>query len=304
MAKPLIDKRYYPLIWIALVFASLVANVYVIYLSFQELEAVTVSRVLLNVFRAIFANGAIPAAWCFILALIAYSAGARRYYGVVPRSDFIYTVMAFTAGARVLMGIVDVFCILEPRMGVFTSSFLDLVVLTVAYAIMFFLVIDKRYKMNPIERFGAFSNWAGIYLILMGLSVVVLNAVYLIVFSDDTLLKRVNEALAEIAGYTLVKDSLQTVASAIALSLYAAIVIATVVIGEILKKRAKNYQAPETRGDYFDQNPNNPYTVRSDAGDVYGFDQNPSGTNNQSDGDSDKKDDNNSDGHVFDEFDI
>lgn len=295
MAKPLIDKKYYPIIWVALVFASLVANIYSIYLSFAELETVTVTRILLNVLRAVFFEGGVPAVWCFVFAMITYSIGARRYYGAIPRNDFIYTVMAFTAGARILCGVIEAFCILEPKIYTITSSMLSFVVLTVAYALMFFLVIDKRYKLNPIERFGAFGTWACVYLIFIGISVVLINTIYLLVFNDAELLELVNQALADIAGFVLVRDSLQIVASALALSLYGVIVIVAVVIAEIMKKKAKSYQAPETRGDYFDANPNRPYEMRNDAGDVYGDDKRD---------DSDKHDDDNSDGHVFDEFDI
>ncbi len=301
MAKNLLNKKYYPLIWVVLVIASLIANIYSIYLSFIELETVTIREIIINIFRALFIEGAMPAVWCFVFAIVVYSIGARRYYGVISRNDFVYIVMAFTAVARIICGVIECFCILEPRIYVITSSMLSFVVLTIAYALMYFLVIDKRYKMNPIERFGAFSTWAGVYLLFIGISVIVLNTVYLLVFNDEQLLELVNEALVEIAGIVLVKDSLQIVASAIALSLYGVIVIVAVVIGEIMRNKAKHYQAPETRGDYFDNNPNRPYEMRNDTNDIYGFDPNQ----NQSD-DPNKKDgdDNNSGGNVFDEFDI
>ena len=314
MSKDLINKKYYPLIWVALIFASLVANVYPIYLSFVELESVTVSKIVLYILRAIFFEGGLPAAWCFLLAFVSYSM-VRRVTGV-PKNDFIYTVMAFTAAARLLIGIIDAFCILEPRMSVITSAVLNLVVMTVAYAVMFFLVFDKRYKMNPVERYYSFRIWTSIYLILTGISVVFINAVYLLVFNDEDLLKLVNEALVDVLGYTIVKDSLQTVASAIALSIYAVFVMAAVAVGEMMKKQAKGYQAPETRGDYFDANPNRPYNMRDDVNQTYGdfddapykskLDENPyrsEGDNVDGKNDDNNKNDN-SGGNVFDEFDI
>ena len=313
MAKNLIDRKYYPIIWVALIFASILASVYSIYTSFVNMEDVTRSGVILAIFRLII-EGGMSAVWCFVFAMIAYIVGARRYVSVVPRNDFIYTVMAFTAAARMLMGIVDSFCILAPRMYVITSSMLDLVVLTVAYAIMFFAVFDKRYKFNPVERYNSFSTWATVYFILIGLSVVILNALYLIVFEDDALLKTVNDYLADFAGIVIVKDSWQTVSSAVALSLYAVFVIAAVIIGEVMRKQAKNFRDPETRGDYFDQNPNNPYTTRDDVGGTYGefqdpyksgLDENPYRSEGDNVGDhKDNDDKNGKDGNVFDEFDI
>ena len=297
----------------ALVFASLLASVYSIYTSFVNMEDVTRGTVIIAIFR-ILIEGGMSAVWCFVFATIAYVVGARRYVSVVPRNDFIYTVMAFTAVARMVMGIVDAFCILVPRMYVITSSMLDLVVLTVAYTIMFFAVYERRYKFNPVERYNSFSTWATVYFILIGLSVVMLNALYLIVFEDDTLLKTVNDYLADFAGIVIVKDSWQTVASAVALSLYGVFVLTAVIIGEVMRKKAKNFRDPETRGEYFDANPNNPYTMRNDVGGTYrefqdpyksGLDENPyrSDLDNQAD-QKNNDDKNGKDGNVFDEFDI
>lgn len=313
MAKNLVDKKYYPVIWVALVFASLIFNAYSIYLSFADMESVTRANVIVGVLRSVFIEGAIPAVWCFVLALVTYSIGARRYIAAVPRNDFVYIVMIFTAIARVICGIIEIFCILLPSMYVFTSAFLDLVVLTVAYSVMFFFVFDKQYKLNPVERYNSFSLWASVYLVLIGISVVLLNAVYLVVFEDAELLALINEALAEVSNYVLVKDSLQVAASATALSLYAAIVVAAVVIGEVMKRKAKNYVAPETRGDYFDANPNRPYDMRGDVGDTYSdfddpyksnLDRNPYRSEGDNVSGDDKNDKNGKDGNVFDEFDI
>ncbi len=313
MAKNLIDRKYYPIIWLSLIFASLVASVYSIYTSFVNMEDVTRTSVIIAIFRIII-DGGMSAVWCFVFAMVAYMVGARRYVSVVPRNDFIYTVMAFTAAARMLIGIVDAFCILVPRMYVITSSMLDLIVLTVAYAIMFFAVFDRRYKFNPVERYNAFSTWAMVYFILIGLSVVLMNALYLIVFEDDALLKTVNDYLADFAGIVIVKDSWQTVASAVALSLYGAFVIVAVIIGEVMRRKAKNFRAPETRGEYFDANPNDPYSMRDDVSGTYdefqdpyksGLDENPYRSEGDNQGDKkDNNDKNGKDGNVFDEFDI
>lgn len=312
MAKNLIDRKYYPIIWVSLIFASLLASVYAIYTSFANMQDATRGEIIVAVFRLLI-EGGMSAVWCFVFAMIAYIVGARRYVSVVPRNDFIYTVMAFTAAARMLMGIIDAFCILFPRMYVITSSMLDLILLTFAYAIMFFAVFDRKFKFNPVERYNAFSTWAMVYFILIGLSTVALNAVYLIVFEDDALLKTVNDYLADFAGIVIVKDSWQTVASAVALSLYGVFVAVAVVIGEVMRKKAKDFRDPETRGEYFDANPNNPYTMRDDVAGTYGefkdpyksdLDENPYKSEGDDVHTKDNDDKDGKDGNVFDEFDI
>ena len=146
---------------------------------------------------------------------------------------------------------------------------------------------------------------------MIGISTVLINAVYLVVFEDEELLALINEALADVAGIVLVKDSLQIAASATALSIYVAVVFAAIVIGEIMKRKAKDFRAPETRGDYFDANPNRPYNMRGDVGDTYSdfddpyksrLDQDP--YRSEGDNVNDKDDKNDGNGNVFDEFDI
>ena len=323
MAKNLIDKKYYSVIWIALVFATLIGNAYEIYLNFTSLESISRGVIILNVMRAIILDGALPAAICYVLALIMYSIGARSYATAIPRNDFIYTVMIFTAVVRLVCGIVEVFCILVPRMYVITSVNLTLIVRTVAYAVMFFFVFAKKYNLNPVEKYLAFRIWAMVYLVVLGIGTVLTNAIYLIVFEDQDLLQLINEVLADIAGYTLVKDSLQTVASAIALSVYAVFVLAAVVVGEIMRKEHDKFRSDAgAREEYFAAHPNAPYQKRNDMGDTYSdfssdpyksrFDENPyksdldenpyRSSGDDTDDKNDHKDDSN--GKVFDEFDI
>ena len=51
MAKNLIDKKYYSVIWIALVFATLIGNAYEIYLNFTSLESISRGVIILNVYE-------------------------------------------------------------------------------------------------------------------------------------------------------------------------------------------------------------------------------------------------------------
>ena len=306
MAKNIIDKKYYALIWVSLIFASLIANAYSIYLGFVEMETITRSAVILNIMVEIFSKGLIPAGFCFFVSFIIYAIGIRRGITPIPRNDFVYTVMAFTAGARVVCGVIEIFCIIVPRMYVITSAVLSPVVLTVTYAVMFFLVFAKRYNLNPVEKYNVFRLWATIYLIVLGVSVVFQNALYLAVFNDEELLALVNSALLEYEGYVLVKDSLQTAASAIALSAYGVFVIVAVVLGELMRKQANRLQNPETRGEYFDSQNYRPYDMRDDVTQTYSEFGEPYEHNDSVHGeDKNGKDDNSSgSGNVFDEFDM
>ncbi|MBO4554618.1 MAG: hypothetical protein J5713_02440 [Clostridia bacterium] len=295
--KNRIDRKFYLPIWLALGFASLVQSVYPIYVTFVQLEENTFSGVLIEVFRTILSYGVFPTAICFLLAFMAYMIGARRYLVAVPRNDFFYTVMIFTAAARLIGGIIESACILVPKMYVFTSAILNPLLQTVAYTIMFFVVFARVYKLNPVEKYASFRVGGMVYLILLGISMVVENSVYLLAVLDPNAFANFNDILEELYGIVLVRDNLQVAASATALSLYAVFVIAAAVVGEIMRSQAKGYQSPETRGEYFDSHPNNPYEMREDVGQTYSdFDEK---------NDDDKNNDNNSgSGNVFDEFDI
>ena len=286
-----IDRKYYALIWFVLIVATIVSETYGIYTSIIEMEALDARETLTLVLRMIFSYGAIPTAICFLFALIVYGIGARRYLLAVPRNDFIYTIMIFTAIVRFACGVVEAFCILLPRMYVVTSAILSPLLGTIAYAVMFFFVFAKHYKMNPAEKSDSFKVWGTVYLVLLGISVVLENLLYIIAVQSDTFLALVNETLANVYDIQIVKDTLQLAASIAAIALYAAFVVAAIIIGAMLKKKARDYRSPETRGEYFDTHPNNPYEMREDVGDTYG------------EFDGDKKEDPKDD-KVFDEFDI
>ena len=304
MTKNRIDKKYYPFIWIGLIVASIVGNIYPIYHNFASLESLTRGMVTLEVIRTLFSEGLIPAAVVFFLAFIVYAVSARRTPCAIPRNDFIYFIMLFTMVSRLICGLIEAFCIIAPNMYVITSAVLWVVQLA-AYALMFFLVFDKHYKMNPVEKYNSYRIWASIYLVVLGVAVVFENAIYLLVFENAELVELLNDALQDI-GIVLERSSLQIAASAIALSLYLVSVVVAVVLGERMKKEMNMYRDPETREQYFATHPNAPYDMRDDVDSTYtdfGFD---AGQNrNSDDNPDDKHDDNNSSsGNVFDEFDI
>ncbi|MBO4380831.1 MAG: hypothetical protein J5815_01610 [Clostridia bacterium] len=297
--RPKIDRKFYPFIWLGLIVASLVSGVYPMYVTFSNAEGISSAIALLvEIFKVIFAYGAIPTAVCFFFALILYSLGARRGLGAIPRNDFIYSIMIFTAIVRFLVGVIEMFCILEPKMYIVTSTVLNPILQPLAYGIMFFFVFAKNYKLNPAEKYYSFRLWAMVYLILLGIAVLAENLLYIIAVQDAASLNLINELVAEY-GYILVKNDLQTVASAIALAVYGAYVVAAIVLGEIMRGKARRFQDPATRGEYFDSYDGRPYTMRDDVGQTYAdFD----GQDDANNGNDDNK--NSGDGNVFDEFDM
>lgn len=296
--RPKIDRKFYPFIWLGLIVASLVSGVYAMYVTFSNAEGISSATALfVEIFKIILSYGAIPTALCFFFAFILYALAARRGFGAIPRNDFIYTVMIFTAIVRFATGIIEVFCILEPKMYIVTSTVLNPILQPLAYGVMFFFVFAKVYKLNPVEKYYSFMLWAMVYLILLGIAVLAENLLYIIAVQDEASLNLINKLVADY-GYVLVKNDLQTVASAVALSVYGVYVIVAAVLGEIMRSKARRFQDPATRGEYFDSQDGRPYTMRDDVGQTYvDFDK-------PSQGGNDDNDKNSGDGNVFDEFDI
>ena len=293
MVKNRINRKYYALIWLALIFSTLVCNIYVIYTSFAGMDSVT-SLVdwLIILFRVLLSAGAIPTAICFLAALIIYGVGARNYILTVSRNDFIYTVMIFTAIARLLGGIIDAFCIIMPAMFTVTSAIVTPLFETVAYVLMFFFVFVKRYKLNPVEKANAFMVWGWAYLVILAISVALSSFLYIVLYQSDTLRALVNELIADVYE-PFTKSKLELIANIVALAMFVMFFIGETIGCVLLRKKAKAYRAPETRAEYFDSHPNPPYERREDAQDIYGdLGDKPA------DGNAPKDD------KVFDEFDI
>ena len=154
-----IDKKYYVWIWLGLIFATFVRNVFPIYSQINGMLA-KASRLstLSGVFSIVFSYGLIPAAVTFLLALILYYITARRHVNYIGRNDFCYWVMIFTAVPRVIAGIVESFAILNPNVYVFTSTVLDALLLPASYLTMFLWIFAKKYKLNPVEKRNSFAT--------------------------------------------------------------------------------------------------------------------------------------------------
>ena len=167
-----IDKKYYVWIWLGLIFATFVRNIFPIYMQIGDmLTEASRLNTLSGVFSIIFSYGLVPAAVTFLLALILYYIIARRHVNYVSRNDFCYWVMIFTAVPRVIVGIVESFAILNPNVYVFTSTVLDALLLPASYLTMFLWIFAKKYKLNPVEKRNSFATLSTIYMIFYGIGV-------------------------------------------------------------------------------------------------------------------------------------
>ena len=266
------------------------------YLTFTQLEDTSWRAIVVEVLRAIFSYALIPSGVSFLVAFVTYMIGARRYLLAVHRNDFVYITLLAVAVSRLLTGIIESFCIIVPEMYVVTSSILNLVLQTLALAVVFFFVFAKRYGMHAVEKYMSFRVWGMVYLILLGLSVVLENTAYLLAVLNADAFARVNEMLKEIYDVVLVKSDLQIAASIAALSIYVAFVVAAVIIGEVMKRKAGEFITTEVREGRLNLNVQNmPNGGASQSQD--GVFEEMKSDNAQ--GGNDSKDD-----KVFDEFDI
>ncbi len=300
-----IDRKYYVWIWLGLIFATFVRNVYPIYL---EIDAMLTQASRLATLRGtlsiVLTYGLLPAVFTFVLALILYYITARRHCNYVTRNDFCYWTMAFTAVPRFVAGVIECFAILNPSVYVFTSTVLDALFMPAAYLTMFLWIFAKCYKFNPVEKRNSFSMLATIYMVFYGLSVLGNNLIIFSMGADEQLAKEVAEYLSQF-GYIIdsVSSPLQTVSSGIAISVFFAYLVAVIVLSIIFRKQADEFRDEDTRDDYYAKHPqNDAYSRRDDVGDT--FDEFEKRHTHKHPHDDDSNDDSSSGGNVFDEFDI
>ncbi len=288
MANGKLNKKYAPLIWIALLLACFMRNAYAMYMTVVSSEiSGSMLTVLLIILRFVFEYGALPLAIVAVGALIVWYIGSARYVRSISRSDFCYIVMATVAAEKFLVGIIEIFAILAPDLQTVTSSVLDFALLTAAFLAVYFLVIVKWYRFNPVEKYNAFKMWFMIYMIVAGVAVVGGN-ISVLALMDGSQISYMLYQMLITTGTVLYLGPVQMGASIAAIAIYFAYLIAVIVIGEVLRSRANKFRNPETRGEYYESFDNRGYTLREDADSVFG------GENKH------KKDDE----HVFDEFDL
>lgn len=295
-----IEKKYYVWIWLGLIFATFVRNIFPIYSEINNMlgEASKLAT-LQGVLSIVFSYGLIPAVVTFVLALILYYITARRHANYISRNDFCYWVMIFTAVPRAIAGIIESFAILNTNVYVFGSTVLDALLLPASYLTMFLWIFAKKYKLNPVEKRNSFSVLSTVYMVFYGIGVLGTNLAIVALGTDKELASEVAEYLRQF-GYIVntISSPLQTISSAIAICVFIAYLIAVIVIGILFRKKSEEFRNEDTRDAYFEKHPNAyGYDRRDDVSDT--FDEFERKHVHKKD-DSDKPDG----GNVFDEFDI
>lgn len=291
MANSKINRKYYPIIWIALLIACFVRNAYQIYLSVVTAEPASSLTVVVDVFRFALSYGVVPMAIVFLCAIVVWQIGAARYVRCIPRNDFCYLVMSAAAAVKFLVGIIEIFSILNPYVSVITSTVLEFALLTGVMIALYFLVIAKWYRLNPVEKYNSFKMWSIVYMVVLGLLIISENSIYISAAGGSAFFVSFWQIMHEM-GYTIIVTSIQVAASIAAICIYFAYLIAVIVIAELLRKKAELFRNPETRGDYYDQFDNRAYKLRNDADSVF------------EDAGARDKNASKPDDKVFDEFDI
>lgn len=295
-----IEKKYYVWIWLGLIFATFVRNIFPIYSEINNMlgEASKLAT-LQGVLSIVFSYGLIPAVVTFVLALILYYITARRHANYIGRNDFCYWVMIFTAVPRAIAGVIESFAILNANVYVFGSTVLDALLLPASYLTMFLWIFAKKYKLNPVEKRNSFSVLSTVYMVFYGIGELGTNLAIVALGTDKELASEVAEYLRQF-GYIVntISSPLQTISSAIAICVFIAYLIAVIVIGILFRKKSEEFRNEDTRDAYFEKHPNSyGYDRRDDVSDT--FDEFERKHVHKKD-DSDKSDG----GNVFDEFDI
>ena len=299
-----VNPKFYPLIWIALIFASLFMNVYAMTTTYSsgDLKGVAIFTQLLY---DVLLGGLLPSAILYLIASMFYRSLAKRGLLQIPHKDFIYITMLFIAGARFVIGIVRIFSFLYPMMEFYTLLYPDILIQTVALYLEFFLVLAPKY-LNPVQASAHFHGLSKIYTILVGvLAVVVLGGVFLaiegfkIMLNEGTNVAEFGDIVFTVNGEQLTENDIiemmglfegpLSVVAYVMMGVGVAVVATHFILDYLLGKKAKEYRkthpgtTENTFGTGFYANGTNYYTGRPyDGGNQNPFDNggNPFAENN------------------------
>ena len=298
-----VNPKFYPLIWIALIFATLFINVYAMTTTYSTGElkgAVLITQLLVDV----LVNGLLPCVFVYVVAALFYRSLARRGLLQIPRKDFIYITMAVIAVARMIEGVIAIFAFVEPMLDLYIMLWIDLVAYAVALYLEFFLILKPKY-LNPVQAKAHFSLLSKYYLIWSGILFVGMSLVFLAVPSTiDMSLEEgipilvLGEELSPMDALVY-RDIFATYFAPISyatIALYVCQLVVHFVLDSVLKKEAEKYRethkdAEETSfGGGFYANGTNYYTGRpyddgnqnpfDNGGNPYGNGGNPFAENN------------------------
>ncbi|MBR2956342.1 MAG: hypothetical protein IKC54_04025 [Clostridia bacterium] len=323
-----LDPKYYPWIWVALVFATIFGNIYNIYTSYVG-ENVKGATLVINLIIDLLLNGLLPVAICyFVSAWVHRSNYVKKRLGVIPRNDFIYITMIFIAIARMFMGLIRVFAFLDSTVQLATLVWLDMLVYFVVLYVEFFVVLIPKY-LNPIQAQAYFRNLSRNYVIAFGIiSVVFLLGIFFVTeglqmaLDQGTQTPEMGGGISfEIDGEELTQSDIRTmlllfkgplaILSYVNLGVYALILATHFIMSAWLKKKANAYRPTHSTDSgayggqsysFRDANPfadtdnSNPFDNNSNpfADNANPFDDNPF--------DANPLDNNSKDDNPFDEF--
>lgn len=295
-----LDKKYYVWIWLGLVFASFVRNIYSIYsdIASDVANSYTKALLLYDVLTMIIGYGALPVVITFVASLVLYSITARRHSNYISRNDFCYWVMLFTIGPHVLIGIVECFAILNSTIYIVTQLVLTPLLYPLAYLLMFIFIFDKQYHLNPVERNNSFSILATIYMVFYGIEYFFGNITIVSLGSDYETYNYIMSEMYSVFGVSFMNLSEPLVTcSAIAICIFFAYLITVIVLGTYYKKQAQAFRNEDTRDSYYQAHPeiNRGYHQRDDVFDTFDEFEREHTKGGRDDDSSD---------NVFDEFDI
>ncbi len=240
VVKNRIDRKYSALIWTALILASLFNALYSLILEFGTY--VGVKDIVINVILDVLYNGLLPAWLCYCCASIFSSMALRRGLRDISHSDFIYLTMIFTAAARFLMGLVKICALASEVVFVYASYICDVTILSAALYAMFFAVIYPKY-LDPFSGRMCFKLWTTAYLVCQGIHTLLPCIANFVLKNDASFADRFQSTFANYGisfGGTLVTDDTVT-ASIVAVSIFAVLVVLTLVLQAVLDNKAKNY---------------------------------------------------------------
>ncbi len=248
-----LDPKFYPLIWIGLVFATLFSRLYDLYYAFAG-EDMNPAQILINIVVQVIASGVLPAILCYYIPAWFHRDGAKRGLFAIPRNDFIYFTMIFMAISRVVVGVVRIFGFLDYRVSYCTELFLELFVVTVAMMLMYFLVLAPKYLSNPYEKHRYFKFYFNKYMLWAGVLYMLASFVFIVSFEalnsaeyEEVILSVLGSyvasgeeeifllALAEIMYY-------MSISSYVTIGVYAVALVAYIVLEKVLDKKGKAYK--------------------------------------------------------------
>ncbi len=285
LIKNKLDKKWYSLIWCALIFASLIRNSFGIYSGYVG-QAFTAGEITLSIIMDIFFSGLLPAVVCYFCGIVLYGMLWRRGIVLMSRNDFAYWAMVFTAGARLIIGMVEVFSVLTPEIYPYTMSFFEELFLSLALYLMGLVFFKSYYNLNYRQIYNAYNVLCPVYLFFQGLNTLFPAGFILILKFNPAIANKLSDAMELYMGVKLSGVDVHLfVASIVAIVLFAILIAISVGLSFYLKKKAELCPAENN------ERSDNKNSINDDFNPFDEFSENKT---------QDSKDDD----KVFDEFDI